>query len=87
MIISDYLLILHSEKDHQKPEKGSNIDSGDMPDAKIRQFRDQLIRAKVFLSLPSSKTYPEFIRDLRVQMRDTERTLGDATLDSELPKK
>ncbi|CAL9159810.1 probable galacturonosyltransferase 4 [Musa acuminata AAA Group] len=74
------------EQDHQKPEKGSNIDSGDMPDAKIRQFRDQLIRAKVFLSLPSSKTYPEFIRDLRVQMRDTERTLGDATLDSELPK-
>ncbi|WOL06394.1 hypothetical protein Cni_G15128 [Canna indica] len=74
------------KQDLQKPEKNSKTDSGDVPDAKLRQFRDQLIRAKVYLSRSSSRTHPEYIRELRARVRDVERTVGDATKDSELPK-
>lgn len=71
----------------QKLENSSKVDLGGMLDAKVRQLKDQLIRAKVYLSLASSRTNPEFIRELRARARDIERTLGEATKDSELPKK
>ncbi|KAM0943038.1 putative polygalacturonate 4-alpha-galacturonosyltransferase [Dioscorea sansibarensis] len=57
-----------------------------IPDARVRQLRDQLIRAKVYLGLGSTKTNPHFIKELRVRIREVQRALGDATKDSELPK-
>ncbi|XP_039130667.1 probable galacturonosyltransferase 4 isoform X1 [Dioscorea cayenensis subsp. rotundata] len=56
------------------------------PDARVRQLRDQLIRAKVYLGLGSTKTNPHFIKELRVRIREVQRALGDATKDSDLPK-
>lgn len=57
------------------------------PDARVRQLRDQLIRAKVYLGLGSTKTNPHFIKELRVRIREVQRALGDATKDSDLPKR
>uniref|UniRef100_A0A1D1YSM6 Hexosyltransferase n=1 Tax=Anthurium amnicola TaxID=1678845 RepID=A0A1D1YSM6_9ARAE len=57
-----------------------------MPDARVRQLRDQLIRAKVYLSLGPTRSNPHFIRELRVRIREVQRALGDATKDSELSK-
>nr|XP_010942295.1 probable galacturonosyltransferase 4 [Elaeis guineensis] len=58
-----------------------------IPDARVvQQLKDQLIRAKVYLDLESTQGNPSFIRELRVQVRDVQRALGDATKDSELPK-
>ncbi|XP_050226971.1 probable galacturonosyltransferase 4 [Mercurialis annua] len=57
-----------------------------VPDARVRQLRDQLIRAKVYLSLPSTKNNPHLTRELRSRIKEVQRVLGDAAKDSDLPK-
>lgn len=57
------------------------------PDALVRQLKDQLIRAKLYLSLSGTRNNPQFIRELRLRMKEVQRALGDATKDSELPRK
>lgn len=56
-------------------------------DARVRHLKDQLIRSKVYLSLSSTRNNPHFIRELRLRMKEVLRAIGDATKDSELPKK
>lgn len=57
-----------------------------MSDTRVRQLRDQLIRARVYQGLGQLRTNPHFIRELRARARDVQRVLGDATKDSDLPK-
>lgn len=54
---------------------------------RIRQFKDQLIRANIYHSLPGTRRNPQYMRELRVRTKDVLRALGDATRDSELSKK
>lgn len=56
-------------------------------DYRVKQLKDQLIQAKVFLSLPAVKSNPHLTRELRLRVKDVSRTLGDASKDSELPGK
>ncbi|XP_061354848.1 probable galacturonosyltransferase 4 [Gastrolobium bilobum] len=55
-------------------------------DARVRQLKDQLIRAKVYLSLPAVKNNPHLTRELRLRVKEVTRTLGDASKDSDLPR-
>ncbi|KAI4298859.1 hypothetical protein L6164_032373 [Bauhinia variegata] len=55
-------------------------------DARVRQLKDQLIRARVYLSLPAIKNNPHLTRELRARVKEVQRTLGDASKDSELPR-
>lgn len=57
-----------------------------MPDAQVRHLKDQLIRAKVYLSLPAAKANAHFVRELRLRIKEVQRALGDASKDSDLPK-
>ncbi|KAI3466477.1 hypothetical protein Pfo_023140 [Paulownia fortunei] len=57
-----------------------------LPDARVRQLKDQLIQGKVYLSLSATRNNPHFIRELRLRMKEVQRALGDATKDSELPR-
>ncbi|XP_031266872.1 probable galacturonosyltransferase 4 isoform X1 [Pistacia vera] len=65
---------------------GKRIEKTVVPDARVRQLKDQLIRAKVYLSLPATRNNPNFIRELRLRIKEVQRSLGDATKDSDLPK-
>lgn len=58
-----------------------------LPDARIRLLKDQLIRAKLYLSLSVTRNNPHFVRELRLRMKEVLRALGDATKDSDLPRK
>lgn len=58
-----------------------------MRDAKVKHLKDQLIRAKVYLSLPAAKANAHFVRELRLRIKEVQRALGDASKDSDLPKK
>ncbi|KAK9267732.1 hypothetical protein L1049_010165 [Liquidambar formosana] len=57
-----------------------------MPDSRVRHLKDQLIRARVYLSLSATRNNPHFIRELRLRMKEVQRALGDATKDSDLPR-
>lgn len=58
-----------------------------MPDARVRQIKDQLIRSKVYLSLQATKSNPQFIRELRLRIKEVQRVLGTANKDLELPRR
>lgn len=76
----------NTEKHHIVPsEKKSS--STTIPDARVRQLKDQLIRAKVYLSIGPIRSNPHFVRELRLRIKDVQRALGDATKDSDLPRK
>ncbi|KAL3521790.1 hypothetical protein ACH5RR_014624 [Cinchona calisaya] len=57
-----------------------------LPDARVCQLKDQLIRGRVYLSLSATRNSPHFIRELRLRMKEVQRVLGEATKDSELPR-
>ncbi|KDP29029.1 hypothetical protein JCGZ_16418 [Jatropha curcas] len=75
-----------NEKDSPKPKIDKQIFQTPFPDARVRQLRDQLIRARVYLSLPATKNNPQLTRELRLRIKEVQRVLGDATKDSDLPK-
>lgn len=56
-------------------------------DARVQQLKDQLIQAKVFLSLPVVKSNPHLTRELRLRVKEVTRVVGEATKDSDLPRK
>ncbi|KAK7262052.1 hypothetical protein RJT34_29612 [Clitoria ternatea] len=55
-------------------------------DARVRQLKDQLIQAKVYLSLQGVRNNPHLTRELRLRVKEVSRTLGDASKDSDLPR-
>ncbi|XP_027368999.1 probable galacturonosyltransferase 4 isoform X2 [Abrus precatorius] len=65
----------------------TNKHNDQMPsDARVKQLKDQLIQAKVYLSLPVVKNNPHLTRELRLRVKEVSRTLGDSSKDSDLPK-
>ncbi|CAI9270257.1 unnamed protein product [Lactuca saligna] len=54
-------------------------------DVRVRHLKDQLIMARVYLSLSATRTNTQFNRELRIRMKDVEKLLVDATNDSQLP--
>nr|POE93766.1 putative galacturonosyltransferase 4 [Quercus suber] len=74
------------KKERRKPDTSIQNDQTAMPDARVRQLKDQIIRAKVYLSLPATRNNPHFTRELRGRMKEVQRALGDVRKDSELPR-
>lgn len=57
-----------------------------MTDARIRQFKDQLAAAKVYLEVEPTQSHHQFTGELRQRMMDVESIIREATTDSELPE-
>ncbi|KAL6542962.1 hypothetical protein OROHE_010482 [Orobanche hederae] len=57
-----------------------------LPDGRVHHLKDQLIQAKVYLSLSATRNNAHFMRELRLRMKEVQRVLGEATKDSELPR-
>ncbi|MED6131201.1 hypothetical protein PIB30_007491 [Stylosanthes scabra] len=67
-----------SEPNNQNDKKPS--------DARVRLLKDQLIQAKVILSLPAVRNNPHLTRELRLRVKEVLRTVGEASQDSDLPR-
>ncbi|XP_004486385.1 probable galacturonosyltransferase 4 [Cicer arietinum] len=67
-------------------KKNDQINDQIPSDARVQQLKDQLIQAKVYLSLPVVKSNPQLIRELRLRVKEVSRILGEATKDSDLPR-
>ncbi|KAF3451920.1 hypothetical protein FNV43_RR08016 [Rhamnella rubrinervis] len=70
----------------RRPMTQKQNDQLAIPDARVRQLKDQLIRAKVYLSLSGIRNNPHFTRELRLRVKEVQRAVGDATKDSDLPR-
>ncbi|KAJ8450164.1 hypothetical protein Cgig2_033358 [Carnegiea gigantea] len=58
----------------------------DNTDSTIRLIRDQIIMARVYISLAKMKNKLDLLQELQSQLKETQRALGDVTADADLPK-
>ncbi|XP_068320885.1 probable galacturonosyltransferase 4 [Pyrus communis] len=78
-----------SKVDRRRPTKTMTAKQNDetaIPNGQVRHLKDQLIRAKVYLSLPATRNNPHFTREIRLRIKEVQKTLGDASKDSDLPR-
>uniref|UniRef100_A0A803NYI8 Hexosyltransferase n=1 Tax=Cannabis sativa TaxID=3483 RepID=A0A803NYI8_CANSA len=76
--------VVKREPAKTRPEKQNERVA--IPDGRVRHLKDQLVRARVYLSLPATRNNPHFTRELRLRVKEVQRVLGDASKDSELGK-
>lgn len=53
-------------------------------DSNVRLIRDQMIMARVYISLARIKNKLDLANDLQNRLKESQRSLGDATTDSDL---
>ncbi|XP_021724647.1 probable galacturonosyltransferase 4 [Chenopodium quinoa] len=73
-----------ANRGHKNEKNGNQVDS--VSNTQVRYLKDQLIRAKVYLSLTATRSNAHFIRELRQRIKEVQRAVGDATKDSDLPR-
>lgn len=56
-------------------------------DSTVRLMRDQIIMARVYLSIAKMKKKADLYAQLQTRLRESQRALGDATADADLPKR
>ncbi|KAL4309599.1 hypothetical protein GQ457_01G055630 [Hibiscus cannabinus] len=55
-------------------------------DSRVRLMSDQIIMAKVFISIASLKKKPDLRKELQVRLKECQRALGESTTDADLPR-
>jgi alpha-1,4-galacturonosyltransferase len=55
-------------------------------DSKVRLMRDQMIMARIYSVLAKSRDKLDLHQDLLSRLKESQRSLGEATADAELPK-
>lgn len=73
-------------KARESSKSAKDEDQVAAPNAKVQYLKDQLVQAKLFLSLSATRNSVHFIRQLRQRMKEIQRILGRANKDSELPR-
>ncbi|XP_043693998.1 probable galacturonosyltransferase 6 isoform X2 [Telopea speciosissima] len=56
-------------------------------DEKIKEMKDQVIRAKAFLNFAPPNSNSHLVKELKFRIKEVEQTVGEATKDSDLPRR
>ncbi|KAL6964970.1 Polygalacturonate 4-alpha-galacturonosyltransferase [Sarracenia purpurea var. burkii] len=64
----------------RKENENENLDST------VHLIRDQIIMAKVFISIANMKNKPDLAQELLSRTKESQRSLGEATADADLPR-
>lgn len=56
-------------------------------DVKVKEMKDQLIRAKAYLSSAPPGSNSHLVRELRVRIRELERAMGGVMWDKDLSRR
>ncbi|XP_047314951.1 polygalacturonate 4-alpha-galacturonosyltransferase-like [Impatiens glandulifera] len=56
------------------------------PDSNVRLIRDQMIMARVYISIANVKNKSDLALELQNRLKESQRTLGEVTADAELPR-
>lgn len=57
------------------------------PDTTVRLMRDQIIMARVYISIASMKNKHDLAQELQNRLKESQRALGEATADADLPRR
>ncbi|PIA45191.1 hypothetical protein AQUCO_01700613v1 [Aquilegia coerulea] len=55
-------------------------------DEKVREMKDQVIRAKAYLNFAPASSNSHLVKELRLRIKEIERAVGEATKDSDLSR-
>lgn len=55
------------------------------PDTTVRFMRDQMIMARVYLTIAKMKSKLNLFQELQTRLKESQRALGEATADADLP--
>lgn len=55
-------------------------------DEKVKEMKDQLIRAKAYLKFAPPTSNSQLVRELKLRLRELDRALGDSRKDSDLSR-
>lgn len=72
-------VVQHDQNVHSQLRKVS--------DEKIKEMKDQLIRAKAYLRLAPPGSNSNLVKELKVRIKEVERVVDDATKDSDLSRR
>lgn len=53
-------------------------------DTTVRLMRDQMIMARVYIALAKSNNKNDIYQELQTRLKESQRTLGEATMDADL---
>jgi len=53
-------------------------------DSTLRLMRDQMIMARVYISIAKMKNKPDLLQELQTRLKESQRALGDVTNDADL---
>ena len=57
------------------------------PDALVRLIRDQLVMARVYASLANAQDDADLLHELNTRIKESRRIMGEANVDSDLPRR
>ena len=57
----------------------------DNSDSTVRLMRDQIIMAKVYVSIAKLKNKLDLQQELQIRLKESQRALGESTADADLP--
>ncbi|KAA8543323.1 hypothetical protein F0562_021182 [Nyssa sinensis] len=73
-------------KELSKQTAVRNNQTAQSQSVKVKQMKDQVIRAKAYLSFAPPNSNSQLVRELKLRIKEVERVLGEATKDSDLSK-
>ncbi|XP_057965856.1 probable galacturonosyltransferase 6 [Malania oleifera] len=83
--------IFGGKKDHSgqaKVQHDQNVQSRSQraTDEKVKEIKDQLLRAKTYLTFAPPKSSSHLVKELKTRMKEVGRALGGATKDSDMSR-
>ncbi|XP_016495474.1 putative galacturonosyltransferase 6 isoform X1 [Nicotiana tabacum] len=83
------LVLLQEKSRPEEVQRGQNVQSHPRRalDEKVKEVKDQLIRAKAFLNFVPPGSSSNFVKEIKLRIKDLERAVGEATKDSDLSRR
>ena len=87
-MITLFHLVILQEKSRPK-EVLQNVQSHPrrVLDERVKDIKDQLIRAKAFLNFAPAGSNSNFVKEIKLRIKDLERAAGEVSKDSDLSRR
>lgn len=89
-VIAWFQLVLLQEKSRLKEiQHGQNVQSHPrrVLDERVKEIKDQLIRAKAYLNFVPAGGNSNFMKEIKLRIKELERAAGDVSKDSDLSRR